>query len=61
MIIGKTPYEGAQGGEFGVYQQFTHKKTPLDYAKIHFKEELNDNAIYTSSEVRDFLGQCLKF
>jgi hypothetical protein len=59
-VTGKTPFDGLQN-EFKIYREL-NMRSPLDYAKIHFKTELETNAMYTESEeLRDFLEVCMRF
>lgn len=58
LVTGKAPFEGITN-EFKIYTEVC-KRGPLEYAQIHFKEELESNAMFTkSAELRDFLEQCL--
>jgi len=52
MITGKTPYQGVDHPS-----NLLSQMSPLAYAGIHFKEELEQNAMFrNNSEVLDFLN-----
>jgi serine/threonine protein kinase len=47
LVTGKVPFDGLQN-EFKIYREL-NLRSPLEYAKIHFKEDLNTNSMYTKS------------